>query len=170
MPETRKFAVGRNNEVAGAKFPLQPASAKTVHRSQGDTVSEIVIDFTGRTQAGIQYVAMSQVREFDNLYLMNYDHKKMKASEEVKLEMDHLRQQPYPLMVKSIYDVNAQLKIAYINAQSLNRHKMDVEHDFNLSNADVFFCYETSSPGALDFEMEKNSRKLIFSGKLLGGA
>ena len=26
------------------------------------------------------------------------------------------------------------------------------------------------SPGALDFEMEKNSRKLIFSGKLLEGA
>ena len=27
-----------------------------------------------------------------------------------------------------------------------------------------------NSPGALDFEMEKNSRKLIFSGKLLEGA
>ena len=26
------------------------------------------------------------------------------------------------------------------------------------------------SPGALDFEIEKNSRKLIFSGKLLEGA
>ena len=28
----------------------------------------------------------------------------------------------------------------------------------------------TNSPGALNFEMEKNSRKLIFSGKLLEGA
>ena len=27
-----------------------------------------------------------------------------------------------------------------------------------------------TSPGALDFEMEKNSRKMIFSGKLLEGA
>ena len=56
--------------------------------------------------------------------------------------MDRLRQQPYPSMVKNIYDVNAQLKMAYINAQSLNRHKMDVEHDFNLSDADVLFCSE----------------------------
>ena len=54
-----------------------------------------------------------------------------------------LRQQPCPSTVKNIYDVNAQLKIAYINAQSLYRHKMDVEHDFNLSNTDVLFCSET---------------------------
>ena len=143
VPETRKFTVGRNNEVARTQFPLRPASAKTVHRSQGDTVSEIVIDFTGRTQTGIHYVAMSRVREFENLHLVNYDPKKVKASEEVKLEMDRLRQQPYPSMVKNIYDVNAQLKIAYINAQSLYRHKMDVENEFNLSNADVLFCSET---------------------------
>ena len=30
--------------------------------------------------------------------------------------------------------------------------------------------YPHSSPGALDFEKEKNSRKLIFSGKLVEGA
>ena len=86
---------------------------------------------------------MSRVREFEKLHLLNYDPKKVKASEEVKLEMNRLRQQPCPSTVKNIYDVNAQLKIAYINAQSLFRHKMDVEHDFNLSNADVLFCSET---------------------------
>ena len=143
VPETRKFTVGRNNEVARTQFPLRPASAKTVHRSQGDTVSEIVIDFTGRTQTGIHYVAMSRVREFEKLHLLNYDPKKVKASEEVKLEMERLRQQSCPSTVKNVYNVNAHLKIAYINAQSLYRHKMDVEHDFNLSNADVLFCSET---------------------------
>ena len=141
-PETRKFTVGRNNEVARTQFPLRPASAKTVHRSQGDTVSEIVIDFTGRTQTGIHYVAMSRVRVFEKLHLLNYDPKKVKVYEEVKLEMDRLRQQSCPSTVKNIYDVNAQLKIAYINAQSLYRHKMDVEHNFNLSIADVLFCSE----------------------------
>ena len=143
VPETRKFTVGRNSEVARTQFPLRPASAKTVHRSQRDTVSEIVIDFTGRTQTGIHYVAMSRVREFEKLHLLNYDPKKVKASEEVKLEMERLRQQSCPSTVKNVYNVNAHLKIAYINAQSLYRHKMDVEHDFNLSNADVLFCSET---------------------------
>ena len=139
----RKFTVGRNNEVARTQFPLRAASAKTVHRSQGDTVSEIVVDFTGRTQTGIHYVAMSRVREFDKLYLLNYDPRKVKASEEVKLEMSRLWQQSCPSTLRNLYDVNAPLKIAYINAQSLHRHKMNVEHDFNLSNADVLFCSET---------------------------
>ena len=143
VPEMRKFTVGRNNEVARTQFPLRAASAKTVHRSQGDTVSEIVVDFTGRTQTGIHYVAMSRVREFDKLYLLNYDPRKVKASEEVKLEMGRLRQQSCPSTLRNLYDVNAPLKIAYINAQSLHRHKMDVEHDFNLANADVLFCSET---------------------------
>ena len=143
VPEMRKFTVGRNNEVARTQFPLRAASAKTVHRSQGDTVSEIVVDFTGRTQTGIHYVAMSRVREFDKLYLLNYDPRKVKASEEVKLEMSRLRQQSCPSTLRNLYDVNAPLKIAYINAQSLHRHKMDVEHDFNLSNADVLLCSET---------------------------
>ena len=143
VPEMRKFTVGRNNEVARTQFPLRAASAKTVHRSQGDTVSEVVADFTGRTQTGIHYVAMSRVREFDKLYLLNYDPRKVKASEEVKLEMGRLRQQSCPSTLRNLYDVNASLKIAYVNAQSLHRHKMDVEHDFNLSNADVLFCSET---------------------------
>ena len=143
VPEMRKFTVGRNHEVARTQFPLRPASAKTVHRSQGDTVSEIVVDFTGRTQTGIHYVAMSRVRKLEKLYLLNYDTRKVKASEEVKLEMGRLRKQSYPSAVRNLYDVNAPLKVAYINAQSLHRHKGDVEHDFNLSNADVLFCSET---------------------------
>ena len=143
VPEMRKFTVGRNNEVARTQFLLRAASAKTVHRSQGDTVSEIVVNFTGRTQTGIHYVAMSRVREFDKLYLLNHDPRKVKASEEVKLEMCHLRQQSCSSTLRNLYDVDAPLKIAYVNAQSLHRHKMDVEHDFNLSDANILFYSET---------------------------
>ena len=143
VPETRKFTVGRNNEVARTQIPLRPASAKTVHRSQEDTVSEIVVDFTGRSQTGIHSVARSRVREFENLHLLNFDPNKVKASEDVKLEMDRLRQQPCLSTVNNLCNVNTQLKKAYINAQSLHRHKIDVEHDFNLSNADVLFYSET---------------------------
>ena len=47
--------------------------------------------------------------------------------------------------------------------------------DFDCSDLRLWRAINTSisiivSPGALDFEMEKNSRKLIFSGKLLEGA
>ena len=38
-PVTTQFAVGRNRaaQVIRRQFPLRPAAAKTIHRSQGDT-------------------------------------------------------------------------------------------------------------------------------------
>ena len=39
-----------------------------------------------------------------------------------------------------------------------------------MSTASKQLAQECYSPGALDFEMEKNSRKLIFLEKLLEGA
>ena len=46
-PVTTQFAVGRNRgvQVVRKQFPLRPAAAKTIHRSQGDTETRIVINF-----------------------------------------------------------------------------------------------------------------------------
>ena len=143
MPETRKFAVGKNNEVTRTQFPLRPASAKTVHRSQGDTVSEIVIDFTGRSQMHIHYVAMSRVREFQNLHLLNFEPQKIKVSDDVKIEMARLRQQPYSAKQIQLNGITAHLKIAYINAQSLHKHRLDVAQDHNMTSVDILICAET---------------------------
>ena len=40
-----QFAVGKTKsaQVVRKQFPLTPASAKTVHRSQGDTQSQVVV-------------------------------------------------------------------------------------------------------------------------------
>ena len=143
FPETRKFSIGKNHEVNRTQFPLRSAAAKTIHRSQGDTVSEIVLDLTGRSQPGLHYVAMSRVREFQNLHLLNFDAKKAVTSQKVKQEMNRLRQEHYLLTQNNLYQIDADIKIAYINAQSLHRHKLDIAHDFNLRSADIFVCAET---------------------------
>ena len=46
-PITTQFAVGRNRtaQVVRKQFPLRPAAAKTIHRSQGDTEEKIVVNF-----------------------------------------------------------------------------------------------------------------------------
>ena len=142
LPETRKFSVGRNHEVYRTQFPLRPASSKTIHRSQGDTVTEIVLDFTGRSQPGLHYVAMSRVREFEKLNLLNFDARKVLTSEQMKREMYRLRQQPFILTQSNLYEIEADLKIAFVNAQPLHRHKLNVTHDFNLASADIFVCTE----------------------------
>ena len=45
-PVTTQFAVSKTKsaQVVRKQFPLRPASAKTVHRSQGDTQSQIVVN------------------------------------------------------------------------------------------------------------------------------
>ena len=49
-PVTTQFAVGKTKsaQVVRKQFPLRPASAKTVHRSQGDTQSQIVVNLNTR--------------------------------------------------------------------------------------------------------------------------
>lgn len=47
-PTTIQVAVGRNRtaQVVRKQFPLRPAAAKTIHRSQGDTEEKIVVNFS----------------------------------------------------------------------------------------------------------------------------
>ncbi len=63
-PVTTQFAVGKTKsaQVVRKQFPLWPASAKTVHRSQDDSQSQIVVNLnTKRTIPHIHYVVLSRV-------------------------------------------------------------------------------------------------------------
>ena len=63
-PITTQFAVGRTRsvQVVRKQFPLRPAAAKTIHRSQGDTESRIVVNLeTRRAIPHIHYVGLSRV-------------------------------------------------------------------------------------------------------------
>ena len=56
---TTQFAVGRNRsvQVVRKQFPFRPAAAKTVHRSQGDNETEIVVNLnTRRAIPHVHYV------------------------------------------------------------------------------------------------------------------
>ena len=57
------------------QFPLTPAWAVTIHKCQGLTLSEIVIDMTptkGKFKPGEAYVAFSRVRTLQKLHIINY--------------------------------------------------------------------------------------------------
>ena len=57
------------------QFPLRPAAAKTVHKGQGITEDEVVVDLTQnkgvRKVPHIHYVAFSRVRKLENLFILN---------------------------------------------------------------------------------------------------
>lgn len=60
-PVTSQFAVtsSRTVQVVRKQFPLRPTAAKTIHRSQGDTETRIVVNFEPRRAIPrIRYVGL----------------------------------------------------------------------------------------------------------------
>ncbi|CAB4032890.1 ATP-dependent DNA helicase PIF1 [Paramuricea clavata] len=93
-PVTSQFAVGKTKsaQVVRKQFPLRPASAKTVHRSQGDTQTQIVVNLnTNRAIPHIHYVALSRVTTIEGLHITDLCEHKISVDQSVVKEMQTLR-------------------------------------------------------------------------------
>lgn len=93
-PVTAQFAVVKNRtaQIVTKKFPLRPAAAKTIHRSQGDTETNIVVNFnTRRAIPHIHYVGLSRVTTIEGLYIADLCESKIAVSPAVKAQMQQLR-------------------------------------------------------------------------------
>ena len=85
-PITTQFAVGRtrSGQVVRKQFPLRPAAAKTIHRSQGDTESRIVVNLeTRRAIPHIHYVGLSRVTTINGLFITDLCEDKIAVSNDV---------------------------------------------------------------------------------------
>ena len=85
-PITTQFAVGRTRsvQVVRKQFPLRPAAAKTIHRSQGDTESRIVVNLeTRRAIPHIHYVGLSRVTTINGLFITDLCEDKIAVSNDV---------------------------------------------------------------------------------------
>ena len=147
-PVTTQFAVGKTKsaQVVRKQFPLRPASAKTVHRSQGDTQSQVVVNLnTRRTIPHIHYVALSRVTTIEGLYITDLCESKISVDPKVVQEMQLLRNEyKLDLCFTPLYMLaNTDLKICYLNARSLHKHIEDVRKDINYLSADITIFTET---------------------------
>ncbi|KAK3108678.1 hypothetical protein FSP39_013177 [Pinctada imbricata] len=179
---TPVFDVNRNflynhKSYQRTQFPLKPAAAKTVHKAQGSTVDKLVIDITQtrtRKMPYIHYVAMSRVRKFENLHILNFNDAALATDERVKDEMKRLREEAkLTLCYIPLYDVDpSHFKIAFNNARSFHKHFLDISVDPNILAADVIgimesrLCRSDSNESyALDgFEMYRCDQKIRASG------
>ena len=132
-PITTQFAVGRTKsvQVVRKQFPLRPAAAKTVHRSQGDTQPQIVANLnTKRAIPHIHYVALSRVTTMEGLYITDLCKNKIAVDPKVVKEMLQLRTQRYlELCFTPLYQLDpTDFKICHLNARSLHNHTENVNH------------------------------------------
>ena len=126
------FYVGRGKavQIVRKQFPLRPSAGKTVHRSQGDTETEIVVDLNSRRAIPhIHYVALSRVTTIEGLRIRNLNEDKICVSDKVKDEMNRFRTvanlQPSLLFLSDIG--NDYTKIVFLNARSLQSQFSRVE-------------------------------------------
>ena len=72
------------------QFPLTLCYAVTSHKSQGQTLDEVLIDFSeaGRIHNGSFYTALSRVKYGQNLYLKKFEPSYIKANPVVVKKMD----------------------------------------------------------------------------------
>ena len=147
-PFTAQFAIGRNRnaQVVRKQFPLRPAAAKTIHRSQGDTETRIVVNFsTRRTIPHIHYVGLSRVTTIEGLHITDLCESKIGVNSDVKAEMQSLRKEKQlKLSVTPIYQKDkTTFKICFLNSRSLHRHIEDIRKDSNFSIIDGNIFSET---------------------------
>ncbi|CAB3996373.1 Hypothetical predicted protein [Paramuricea clavata] len=147
-PVTTQFAVGKTKsaQVVRKQFPLRPASAKTVHRSQGDTQAQIVVNLnTNRTIPHIHYVALSRVTTIEELYITDLCENKISVDQRVVKEIEMLRiERSLKLCFAPLYMLDhSDLKVCYLNARSLHKHIEDVRKDINYSSTDIVIFTET---------------------------
>ena len=160
---TRQFR-RHQMQVLRRQFPLRPSAAKTIHRCQGDTLDEAVVDLPSSKREHMHYVALSRLRSMSGLHILNMNEKNIAVSKKVQEEMTRLRQKAtlnshIPFLYK---DTSESFKILFQNVRSLHLHIADVASDYNVKAADINIFVETCLCGNDDSALYEIPRFQLF--------
>ena len=88
-----RFVVMKNIFVQRKQFPLILAFAVTVHKCQGLSLDCAIMDLSKQVFcAGMSYVALSRVKQMQNLHLIAFDEEAIKVSSKSLMEVNRLRE------------------------------------------------------------------------------
>ena len=122
-------------QAAREQFPLRLSAARTIHKSQGSTMSKAVLKLPSTARSHMHYVALSRVTSLNGIYIKELNADKISQRKDVKDEMKRLRES----QIEPLSYINPALKpdcikIAFLNSRSLHAHINDVKHDHDLLN------------------------------------
>lgn len=92
VPDVWELRDGERKRASISQVPLRLAWAITVHKSQGMTLDAAKIDLRKAFVEGMGYVALSRVRDLDNLYLYGINLRALEVSPDALAIDEVLRQ------------------------------------------------------------------------------
>ena len=166
--QKKQFSVHTNLQYMRDQFPLTLCYAVTSHKSQGQTLDEVLIDFSeaGRIQNGSFYTALSRVKYGQNLYLKKFEPSYIKANPVVEKKMEAMKLfRKYNFKktgnLESIFCSNeAEVKLGYVNINDIfgGRSIEFLNEDINLLALDVLVVADTRLGNETD--------EIVLEGKL----
>ena len=133
-------------QVTRKQFSLTLAWAATIHKCQGLTLQEIVVDMCsskGQFSAGQAYVAFSRVCELCKLNIVNYTRTQIRVSPNVASEMARLRKNILPTMPCFLFHtISTDISNNHFNIGGIHRKMPDIQHDDILKLSDIICLNE----------------------------
>ena len=151
------------------QFPVMPAWAMTIHKSQGSTFDKVCVDFSGSEQIRkdvwrLFYVAFSRVKKLEGLYIVgSFSKEKMrlpkKDESKVSIEMKRLREgAKLKLCFNNFKSLAADdFPIVYLNVNSLIKKLPDIICDRWYMSAKMLVFSETKTNNREDIVIQNFS-------------
>ena len=156
--QKKQFTINKGEvKFQRSQFPLTLAYAMTAYKCQGETLQEVIIDFshdsreTVSVQNGSFYVALTRVKEGKDVYLKSFDEKYITFNRRVEEKIEYMRRFKQYNFKKTYVsdpifaDDKEETKIGYINIQGFleSNHAKYVDKDLNLLSLNILVCSET---------------------------
>lgn len=113
-PDSWELSDGELSRAQISQIPLRLAWAITVHKSQGMTLDAAEVDLSKAFTPGMGYVALSRVRNLQNLYLLGMNNMALAVSP-VALEIEHQLQTHSQDAVNRFAEIFAKAEQRWIN-------------------------------------------------------
>ncbi|XP_077265248.1 uncharacterized protein LOC143899122 [Temnothorax americanus] len=145
-------------QIIREQFPITPAEALTIHKSQGQTYEKVCIDLRNnyRMTRSMLYVALSRVTKISDLYILGrfIPPKKPSAENSLELEIKRLKREKILELAYSKVIKGNIIKIIYQNVRSLNKNITNINCDKWYKQADLLIFLETQTIAKDNFTLE----------------
>lgn len=134
-------------QVSREQYPLVIAEGITIHKSQGQSMSTVVVQLSARMERTLLYVALSRATSVSGLFLIgNFKPPSpAKPTDEVVVEMNRLKRdcELIPKFVELREVPHNTLQIISHNVQSISKHIDSIKSDQVFINSHIMLFQET---------------------------